>query len=113
MLTNGWFDWTMYERAGMVPQREWPQYAYDLQLDWHSVEPLLAGSQQNVKGKTKGRTEKALRFLASLLIDGAVWWKDYNFHSDDEQFRLCGIDNCYTLAARHNLRRILTAERVT
>lgn len=110
-LANGWFDWWKLADAGMVPERSWPQYRDDIQLLWHTLEPLLAGSQKDEQSERKKkngrRTEKSLRFLASLLVDGAAFWKNYAFESDSDQFRLCGLDCAYTRVIRNELVRRL------
>lgn len=109
VLQNGQFDWTMYARAGMVPEREWPQYRHDLMLGWHAAEPLLAGQREDARGKGKRKTEKSLEFLAGLLLDGAQKWKNYVFTSDLQQYELCGIDCGYTLGCWHKLEKRLSA----
>ena len=107
VLQNGQFDWMMFARAGMVPERAWPQFTHDLMLEWHALDPLIAGARQDAANKTKGRTEKSLEFFAGLLLDGAQRWKNYSYQNDMEQFTLCGIDNGYTLACWRELRRRL------
>lgn len=114
VLQNGQFDQTMYARAGLVPARSWPQFKHDLMLGWHSVEPLLAGSQRDDsenghKGKGAKKTEKGLEFLAGLLLDGARRWKNYQFADDAAQFELCGIDCGYTLGAWQQLEKRFAA----
>lgn len=81
---NGQFDTTILERHGMLV-RHW---AYDTMFLWHATEPFLAGRQERKRAQ---RTEKSLRFLASLFTD-EPWWKDYAFTSPDEQYRLCAKD---------------------
>src|SRR5207237_9455392 len=86
---NGQFDVTILERAGCCVTN----WKHDTMLLWHAIEPLLAGKQD----ATGSRSEKSLRFLASLLLD-EPWWKNYAFESADEQLLLCARDARITLA---------------
>lgn len=112
VLQNGQFDQTILARAGMVPERVWPQFREDTMLLWHTLEPLLAGSQKDEQSERKKkngrRTEKGLRFLASLLTDFA-FFKNYAFESEHDQFVLCGNDVCSTRVIRNELVRRLAA----
>lgn len=94
VLHNAQFDLTLLQRAGYAVAGE----IADTMLLWHTVEPLLAGKTES------GRSEKSLRFLASLLLD-EPWWKDYEFRSEEERWRLCAKDARITLA----LYELLTA----
>ena len=84
---NAQFDLTMLDRAGYCVAGPWS----DTMLLWHTAEPMLAGKSEN------GRSEKSLRFLASLLLD-EEWWKDYDFRSEEERWLLCARDARITLA---------------
>lgn len=94
VLQNGQFDTTVLARVGL------PVVAFelDIMLLWHSIEPLLAG-----KRKEGQRTEKSLRFLVSLLVDGQPFYKDYNFATPMERWLLCAIDARCTLEIAEKL----------
>lgn len=83
-------------------------HVFDTQLAWHALNPELAGKKTeigNKKAKSK-RTAKSLKFLASIYTRDP-WWKDYEFTSDDERYRLCGKDCCITLdIARKQLTQL-------
>src|SRR5205807_462381 len=96
------FDVTILERAG-CPVANW---AHDTMLLWHAVEPLLAGKQEAAGGS---RSEKSLRFLASLLLD-EPWWKNYAFESEEERLLLCARDARITLAVHATLTRRLQGD---
>ena len=108
VFQNGQFDVTMLERVGWRVHN----WQYDTMVMWHALEPLLAGSRGDDKGKpgakkTGGkRTEKGLRFLASLLTD-FTFFKDYNFQLDEQQFELCAKDAMSTWAIWKELWRRL------
>lgn len=109
VFQNGQFDVTMMERVGWRVNN----WAYDTMYMWHALEPLLAGSQKDDsaegrKGKPGKRTEKGLRFLASLLTD-FEFFKDYRFTCDEDQFKLCAYDACSTWACWRTLRERLAA----
>lgn len=65
---------------------------FDLMLGWHCLQPELAGQAQ---GKRSKRSEKSLRFLASLYTR-QPWFKDYAFKSEHERYVLNGTDCCVT-----------------
>ncbi len=77
---------------------------------WHTLYPELAGAAQEKRG-TK-RTVKALKFLASILTFDE-WWKDYGFASEDERYRLCGLDCCITYDIAEQLLAELAIERLS
>lgn len=98
LFHNAQFDLTVLE------QREQLRVAnlrFDTMLEWHACEPLLAGKQEGKGGK---RTEKSLRFLASLLTD-EPYWKNYAFRDQAERFLLCAKDARVTLQAHEELGR--------
>ena len=110
VFQNGQFDVTMMERVGWRVNN----WRYDTMLMWHALEPMLAGTQKDdsVAGrKKKGgkRTEKGLRFLASLLTD-RPFWKSYEFERDEDQFALCAEDAMATWEIWRNLRARLAAD---
>jgi uracil-DNA glycosylase family 4 len=88
------FDVTIAERDGFEVRNA----VHDIMLMWHAVEPLLAGKQ-----KEGQRTEKNLRFLVSLLVDGQPFYKDYDFETPEERWRLCAIDARCTLEIAESL----------
>ncbi len=95
---NGQFDlYFLRTRCGI----EVANYADDTIVAWHSCYPELAGSAQDRRRKAK-RTRKSLAFLASLYTRDE-WWKDYDFATEDDQFRLCGRDACITLEVMSHL----------
>ena len=109
VFQNGQFDVTMMERGGWRVNN----WRYDTMLMWHALEPMLAGTQKDDSAagrKKKGgkRTEKGLRFLASLLTD-RPFWKSYEFERDEDQFALCAEDAMATWEIWRNLRARLAA----
>ena len=99
---NGQFDVTVLERFG-YEVRGW---AHDTQLLWHAAEPVIAGQGDGSSVKNK-RTEKSLRLLASVLTD-TPFWKNYNFSSKEEQWKLCATDARVTWACAQVLLGRLT-----
>lgn len=94
---NAAFDLTVLEeREGLRVAN----VVSDTMLHWHTQEPLLAGKQEGKAGK---RTEKSLRFLASLLTD-ATYWKSYVFRDQTERWILCARDARITLQIEEALR---------
>jgi uracil-DNA glycosylase family 4 len=100
VLQNGQFDCTVLERNGLPVAA----FEIDVMLLWHAVEPLLAG-----KRKEGQRTEKNLRFMASLLVDGQPYWKSYDFATPEDRWRLCSVDARCTLEIAQKLLRRLEA----
>lgn len=87
---NGQYDITRLEQYGFVnPAAHWTD---DVMLMWHAKEPLIAG--KNEKGSS--RTEKSLRFLASLLT-WEPFYKDYNFEKPEDEWTLNAKDARVTL----------------
>lgn len=84
---NAQFDLTILRRHGYVVEGE----IEDTMLLWHVCDPMLAGKSES------GRSEKSLRFLASLLLD-EPWWKDYDFKSEEDRWLLCAKDARITWA---------------
>ena len=75
-------------------------YQDDTIIAWHACYPELAGAAQDKK-RAK-HTRKSLAFLASLYTTDE-WWKDYDFESVEEEYRLCGRDACITLEIMEEL----------
>jgi len=80
---NGQFDSTLLRRA-KCPVRNWLE---DVMIQWHTLEPLIAGKSDN----GSKHTQKSLRFLASVLTN-EPYWKDYQFNSFEEKLLLCATD---------------------
>lgn len=104
VFQNGQFDVTMMQRAGWRVNN----WRDDTMLMWWALEPLLAGQKEDARGKGKRRTEKGLRFLASLLTD-FEHYKNYEFAHDEQQFELCAKDAMVTWAIWDELRHRLAA----
>ena len=108
VFQNGQFDVTIMERAGWRVNN----WQYDTMLMWHALEPLLAGTRKDdsEQGRKKAggkRTEKGLRFLASLLTN-FEHYKDYQFERDEQQYELCAKDAMVTWKCWSELKRRLT-----
>ena len=88
VFQNGQYDTWRLREYGFQPGR----WADDIMLLWHSREPLIAGK----KDAGAGRTEKSLRFLASLCT-WEPFWKDYAFASPEEEWTLNAKDARVTL----------------
>ena len=97
---NGQFDVTVLRRNGHKVRDGFD----DTMLMWHSLEPTLAGQRDSKKGKK--RSEKSLRFLAGLLT-WEPFWKDYEFKSEEERWRLCAKDSRVTWEVAESLLRML------
>ena len=80
----------------------------DTMLQWHSLQPELAGQKEEVSKRKKARrkTEKSLRFLASIFCRDS-WFKDYDFASEMEKYELCGVDCMVTLEIAKRLKEML------
>jgi len=82
----------------------------DTMLQWHALQPTLAGAEDKDRRKKKGsysrQTQKSLRFLASLFTRD-TWWKDYDFVSEMERYTLCGKDCCITLECAEEMEKML------
>lgn len=98
VLQNAQFDLTVLEGRERLPVTN---VVADTMLEWWAVEPLLAGKQEGKAGK---RTEKSLRFLASLLTS-EPYWKSYDFHDATERWLLCAKDARVTLQVHEELER--------
>jgi len=74
----------------------------------NSYMPELAGAKEDSAKKKKAfrKTEKSLRFLASIFCR-CYWWKDYEFTSEHEKYILCGLDNCLTLEIADKLEELI------
>ena len=84
VFQNGQFDVTVLRRNGF----EVCNFAHDVMILWHSIEPLIAGRS----GDTGSRTsQKSLRFLASVFTD-EPWYKDYNFAREEDRWTLNATD---------------------
>ena len=88
VFQNGQYDNWRLREYGFQPGR----WTDDIMLLWHSREPLIAGKKES----GAGRTEKSLRFLASLLT-WEPFYKDYNFESPEEEWTLNAKDARVTL----------------
>lgn len=103
---NGQFDVTVLEREGFQVKN----WVGDTMLEWHAREPLLAGQRSGgekaKRGNAKRRTEKSLRFLASILTD-EPFWKNYDFATEAERWTLCAKDARVTLEVYQALRRMV------
>lgn len=97
---NGQFDVTVLRRQGHKIADGFD----DTMLMWHSLEPTLAGQREARKGKK--RSEKSLRFLAGLLTF-EPFWKDYEFHKEEERWVLCAKDARVTWEVAEELMRRL------
>jgi len=104
ILMNGQFDTTILERHGILVEN----WTDDVMLQWHSVEPLLAGKVTFGDNGDSGakRTHKSLLFLASILTDQS-YWKDYQFQNEIERYTLCARDCRITLEVWENLNERL------
>lgn len=100
VLQNGQYDRFFLDRFAQIQLRH---QVFDTQLAWHALNPELAGKKAQVGDRKAGgrRTVKSLRFLASIYLR-VPYWKDYDFASEDEQYRLCGRDTAYTLGISHH-----------
>lgn len=81
-------------------------HARDIQLQWHVLQPELAG--QAVNKKKSKRSEKSLRFLASVFTR-EPFWKDYDFISEDDRYTLNARDCMLTLEIADRLDKELAA----
>jgi len=117
VLQNGQYDryFLKYKPEDPNDPSRAPHYDIEIRnqvadsiLQWHSLQPELAGAREDpIKTKRMRRsTKKALKFLISIFLrDG--WHKDYRFEAgSDEQMILCGKDCCTTLA----IAKILATE---
>lgn len=93
MLQNGQYDrFFLQQFAGINLYKQ----QFDIMLGWHALQPELAGKKlQKRKGTYSRRTVKSLKFLASVYTRHP-WWKDYDFKTETEKYRLCGVDCCET-----------------
>ena len=96
VFQNGQYDRFFLKRfAGITVRNQ----TVDTQLAWHALNPELAGKKTQVgerKAKSR-RTVKSLRFLASIYLR-VPFWKDYEFATEMDRYRLNGLDVCHTLA---------------
>jgi len=107
IFQNGMYDRYFLKRFCDL---EVQNVVFDTMLAWHAVQPELAGMKEEVSKRKKMRrkTQKGLRFLASIFTMDR-WWKDYAFESGStEQFELCGRDACVTYEIADKLGRMLT-----
>ena len=101
VFQNGQFDVTILERHGLSVAN-WD----DTMLMWHALEPALAGSTDSERKKGKKRTEKSLRFLASIFTE-EPWFKNYNFQSDEDRWKLNAVDARVTWEVARELEKRL------
>ena len=83
VFQNAQYDLTKFRRYGFQVGGE----IEDIMLAWHAKEPLIAGRSES---GTKS-TQKSLRFLASVYTD-EPYWKNYNFETAEDKWRLCATD---------------------
>jgi len=80
-------------------------YAGDTICQWHTLWPEVAGKAQSKHSGAK-RTAKSLRFLSSIYT-ADEWWKDYNFETQEDKYRLNGLDCCITLDCYEQMQQEL------
>jgi len=100
VFQNWQFDVTILERNGFSVAN-WD----DTMLMWHALEPALAGSESERK-KGKKRTEKSLRFLASVFTE-EPYWKTYDFQREEDRWKLNAVDARVTWEVAQQLERRL------
>lgn len=108
VLQNGQYDRFFLKWFNEIELRA---QTFDTQLAWHALNPELAGKSVAVGARKarSTRTAKSLKFLSSIYTRDA-WWKDYEFTSDMERYRLCGVDCCVTLDIAQKQAKQLDAE---
>ncbi len=78
----------------------------------NSLQPELAGAEIKLRSKKKGaysrRTQKSLRFLASIFTRER-WWKSYDFKDEMEKYQLNGLDCCVTFEVAEIMEGMLNA----
>ena len=66
--------------------------------------------KKKLRSKKKGvysrRTQKSLRFLASLFTRER-WWKDYDFANEHDKYHLNGLDCCVTFEVAEVMEGLL------
>jgi len=105
VLQNGAYDRFFLRRFSGINLRN---QVFDSYLAWHSYMPELAGKKVSERKVGARRTVKSLKFLSSVF-SRERYWKNYDFASEDERYRLCGIDCCVTLEIARKLRGLLEA----
>ncbi len=107
VLQNGQYDrFFLRWYCGMTLRGQ----TFDTMLGWHAAQPELAGKKTAGPRKSGGRrTVKSLAFLAGLLTR-EPWYKNYDFASEDDRYRLCGVDCCVTHEIAGRLAAMLEAE---
>lgn len=107
ILQNGQYDRFFLDRFCDIQLRN---QTIDTIFQWHSLQPELAGAEIKLRTKKKGgysrRTQKSLRFLASVFSRQG-WWKSYDFSDEMEKYTLNGIDCCVTLEVAEKMERML------
>lgn len=82
----------------------------DTMLQWHALQPELAGAEIKLRAKKKGgysrRTQKSLRFLSSIF-SRQPWFKDYSFETEMDKYQLNGLDCCVTFEVAEIMERML------
>lgn len=107
VFQNGQYDrYFLKTRNNIVVKN----HVFDDMLAWHALQPELAGAKEDSAKKKKAtrKTEKSLRFLASVFTRDP-WWKSYDFAALEEQYELCGKDCCITLEVANILEKELVA----
>ena len=105
VLQNGAYDRFFLRRFSGINLRN---QVFDSYLAWHSYMPELAGKKVSERKVGARRTVKSLKFLSSVF-SRERYWKNYDFASEEERYRLCGIDCCVTLEIARKLRGLLEA----
>lgn len=103
VLQNGAYDRYFLRKFCGVELRN---VVFDTMLAWHVLQPEMAGQGQAKRGSK--RTEKGLRFLASLYTR-EPYWKEYSFQNEAERWRLNGLDCCITLEVAQKMEQELEA----
>lgn len=83
VFQNGQFDVTVLRRHGYKVHN----FKHDIMLLWHATQPLIAGRS----GEGSRVSQKSLRFLASVFTH-EPFWKNYQFQSEEERWKLCATD---------------------
>lgn len=86
--------------------------ADDTIVMWHTLWPEMAGRAQDDNKRGSKRTHKGLAFLASLYCN-VEWYKDYDFKTIDDKYRLCGLDVCVTYEIADALLPEIAAKGLT
>jgi uracil-DNA glycosylase family 4 len=89
VLQNAQYDLTKFAQYGLTVNGE----IHDAMLAWFAKDPLIAGKSSDNGSR---QTAKSLRFLASVFTD-EPYWKNYEFETAEDKWRLCATDARVTL----------------